>query len=76
MKKILLFLFVALFSGCVVIQEAEPERVQLKADQRISTEGGSISLKAPLDKNLGVFYEIYHNRQLLGNLPSLVDQTG
>ena len=76
MKKILLFLFVALFSGCVVIQEAEPERVKLKADQRISTEGGSISLKAPLDKNLGVFYEIYHNRQLLGNLPSLVDQTG
>ena len=44
MKKILLFLFVALFSGCVVIQEAEPERVKLKADQRISTEGGSISL--------------------------------
>ena len=63
MKKILLFLFVALFSGCVVIQEAEPERVQLKANQRISTEGGSISLQAPLDKNLGVFYEIYHNQE-------------
>ena len=63
MKKILLFLFVALFSGCVVIQEAEPERVKLKADQRISTEGGSISLQAPLDKNLGVFYEIYHNQE-------------
>ena len=76
MRKIILFLFVALFSGCVVIQEAEPERVKLKADQRISTEGGSISLKAPLDKNLGVFYGIYHKRQLLGNVPSLVDQTG
>ena len=59
MKKIFLFALIALLSGCsAIMNEATPEDQKLGADQRISTKEGSISLMAPLEKNLGVFYNI------------------
>ena len=64
MKKLFLFVIVALLSGCsAVMDEVTPERQKLSVDQRISTKDGSISLMAPFNKNLGVFYEISKDKE-------------
>lgn len=66
MKKLFLFVIVALLSGCsAVMGEVTPERQKLSVDQRISTKDGSISLMAPFNKNLGVFYEASKDRENL-----------
>jgi len=66
MKKIFLFALVALLSGCsAVMDEVTPERQKLSIDQRISTKDESISLMAPFNKNIGVFYDVSKDQESL-----------
>ncbi len=64
--KIMLVSIIMLFFSSCAIKNSNTDDPVLAINQRISTNNGLVSIMAPLQKNIGPFYNIHKNLEGLG----------